>query len=218
MALVMCLKCLLRIGGDQSAPGRRGRPGLAGGVDRFVSRASGGSAPGRRALPAPSLVVRSACVFASSPAGFEKMSPVCRRPGRCGPFPPAILSEHVQLGIAGVRDLDVRSLRLFAVCVFGSSLAVAWPWGRRCGLALGSSLWLGPGVVAVGLSLWLGPGVVAVGWCPWVVAVGWCPWVVAMGWCPVVVAVGWLWLWGWGWPAGMAGPRLLLRSGLWVGL
>ena len=26
-------------------------------------------------------------VFASSPAGFEKMPPVCRRPGRCGSFP-----------------------------------------------------------------------------------------------------------------------------------
>ena len=134
---------------------------------RFVSRASGGSGPACVACSVSSRAVRRATSLRPR-LGFEKMSPVCRRPG-LGPFPPAI--EHVRW------ESPASGILTFAVCgflqsVFGSSLAVAWPWGRRCGLALGLSLWGCRCGLALGLSLWGG----ALGLSLWGGALWWSLW------------------------------------------
>ena len=52
-------------------------------------------------------------------------------------LPPAVCGEYLEAQAAGVPAVDVRSLRLVAVCVFGSSSLRPW-------------LWLGSGVVRCG--------------------------------------------------------------------
>ena len=137
------------------------------------------------------------------------------RPGRFGPFPPAILSEHLQLGIAGVWGLDVATLPSAAVWLFGGA-------GLTCSRRLASKgTPVGKGGPASSLRLrpvlegchrppvsgamwlyplpwlWLGPGVV-----PWGRALGWSPWGRALGWSP------------WGRRAGRPGDCACRRCGL----
>ena len=87
------------------------------------------------------------CVFASSPAGFEKMPPVCRCPGRFGCIPPACDSRRTSpAGVFGSSSLGPCPGLALGSCAVGLCLGVAvspvlaWLWGRapwgragRCG-------------------------------------------------------------------------------------